>query len=76
MVAMLEYVATAVYPRPLAIPHPEHTVVLGWPDKVDLLRAPHGGGGHFFIGAGLKLDVLRLEMLLGVPQRLIETAER
>ena len=43
---------------------------------MDLLRAPHGGGGKFFVDAGLKDDVVILEMFLGFPQRFVQAPER
>ena len=44
--------------------------------EVELLRAPHRGGGQLFVDAGLEHDVLRRQVLLGLPQRLVVAAQR
>ncbi|MNV85799.1 hypothetical protein D3C71_1797810 [compost metagenome] len=41
-----------------------------------MLRAPDGGCGQVFVHAGLEHHVVRLQMLLGLPQRLIQAAQR
>ena len=75
-IAVLEDVAGTVDARAFAVPHREHAVVLGARVQVDLLRAPDGGGGEVFVDARLEHDAVRGEMLLRLPQRLVETAER
>jgi len=74
MIHVLEHVAAAVDPRPLAIPHRKHAVVPGGTDQIDLLRAPHGGRGQVFIHARHELDMTCLQELVGFPQRLVEAA--
>ena len=75
-VHVLEHVAATVHAGSLAIPQGEHPVVIRFPDQVHLLRAPHGGGGEFFVDTGLEFDVMRFEMLGCLPQRLVESAQR
>ena len=43
---------------------------------MDLLGAPQGGGREVFVDAGLELDVVLLDEALGLPQRLVEAAQR
>jgi hypothetical protein len=43
---------------------------------VDLLGAPQRGRGEVLVGAGLEFDVALLDEALGLPQRLVEAAER
>src|SRR3970040_1627070 len=73
---MLEYVATPVHSRSLAVPHAEHAVVARAGEHVQLLRAPDRGSGEIFIDAGLELHVVRREVFLRAPQRLVQSAER
>ncbi|MNY25295.1 hypothetical protein D3C86_1590700 [compost metagenome] len=73
---MLEDVAGAVHARALAVPHAEDAIELGIRIHVDLLGAPHRGGGEIFVQASLEDDVVRCKMLLGFPERLVECAER
>jgi hypothetical protein len=40
-----------------------------------LLRAPQGGGGQFFVDAGLEDDVLCLQVVFGFPQGLVVAAQ-
>ncbi|MNZ93361.1 hypothetical protein D3C78_1124230 [compost metagenome] len=67
-VGVLEHVGAAVHARALAVPDAEHAVeLLGVGIDVELLRAPDGGGGEFFVDAGLEHDVVLGQMLLGGP---------
>ena len=75
-VGVLEHVATAVHARPLAIPHAEHAVVTRAGKQVDLLRAPDRGGGQVLVDAGLELDMVRLQVLGGLPHVLVHAAQR
>jgi hypothetical protein len=70
----LKHVAGAVDARAFAVPHREHAVEFGVRIQVDLLRAPHGGSGEVFVDARLEHDLVCGEMLLRLPQRLVETA--
>ncbi|MCY1399344.1 hypothetical protein D9M71_143960 [compost metagenome] len=74
-VAVFEDVAAAIHTRALAVPHGEHAVVAGTGEQAGLLAAPTGGGGQFFVDAGLEVDVVFLEEGLGFPQALVEVAE-
>jgi hypothetical protein len=61
----------------IAVPEAEHAVELvGLRIERELLRAPHGGGAEFLVDARLEHDVLRREVLLGAPQRLVVPPER
>jgi hypothetical protein len=44
--------------------------------QVELLRAPHGGRRELFVDAWSEDDVLRCEVFLRLPQRLVVAAER
>ena len=73
---VLEDVAAAVDARALAVPEGEHAVVVGVADEVHLLRAPDGGRGEFLVHARHELHVVRFEVRLRLPERLVEAAER
>ena len=75
-VHVLEHVAAAVHARALAVPQGEHAVVVRLPDQVHLLRAPYRGGGQLLVDTGLELDVMRVEMLARLPERLVQAAQR
>ncbi|KAG0920615.1 hypothetical protein G6F32_015509 [Rhizopus arrhizus] len=75
-VGVLEHVAAAVHARALAVPHAEHAIARGAREQVQLLRAPHRRRGQVFVHAGLEHHVVRLQVLLGLPQRLIQAAQR
>ena len=77
-VGVFEHVAATVYARSFAVPDAEHTIkpVAGGRCKAELLRAPQGGGRQLFVDAWLKNDVVRLQVLLRLDQRLVITAQR
>ncbi len=75
VVRVLEHVAAAVDARPLAVPHPEHAVVLGAGVEVHLLRAPQRGRREVLVQARLEPDVRAVEEGLRLPQRQIERAQ-
>ena len=75
-VRVLEDVAAAVDARSLAVPHREHAVVFRVRVQVDLLRAPDRGGRKVFVDARLEFDVMLVEELPRLPQRLVESADR
>ena len=75
-VGVLEHVAAAVHARALAVPHREHAIDLRARVQVDLLRAPDRRRGEVLVQPGLELDVGAVEVLLRLPQRLVEAAER
>ncbi|MCY1357965.1 hypothetical protein D3C81_1247140 [compost metagenome] len=66
-VGVLEHVTGAVHARPLAVPHAEHAIEFGIRVHVDLLRAPYRGRGEILVQPGLEHDVVRGQMLLGLP---------
>ena len=76
IVGVLQDVARTVDARALAVPHAEHAIVAGAGIEVDLLGAPQGGGREVLVDAGLELDVVLLDEALGLPQRLVEAAQR
>jgi hypothetical protein len=76
IVGVLEHVARAVDAGALAVPHAEHAIVARAGVEVDLLGAPQSGGGQVLVGAGLELDVALLDEFLGLPQGLVEAAQR
>ena len=73
---VFEYVAAAVDAWTFAVPHREHAVVFRFADQGDLLCTPHGGRSELLIDAGLKLDVMRVEMFARLPQRFVQPAQR
>ena len=77
-VGMLEHVRGAVHARALAVPDAEHAVVLvgARRRKAQLLRAPDSSRRQLLVHARLKHDVLRLEVLGRLPQRLVIAAQR
>ncbi len=75
-VGVLEHIDRAVDARALAVPHREHAVALRTGEQVDLLRAPDRGGRQVFVQPGLEHHVAARQMGLGLPQRLVEPAQR
>ena len=75
-VAVVEGVARAVDPRPLAVPQREYPVITRPVEQIDLLAAPDGGGGELLVDAGLEMDVVPLQEALGLPQRMVVAPER
>ena len=75
-VAVLQRVAAAVDPRPLAVPDREDAVIFGAGKQPDLLAAPDRGRGQLLVDRRLELDVVALDKAARAPQRLVERAER
>ncbi len=75
-VSVLEHVAAAVHARAFSVPHREDAVVLGAFEHVDLLRSPHAGGGEVLVQSGLEADVVSFKVLLRLPRRLVDAAQR
>jgi hypothetical protein len=77
-IGVLEDIRAAVHTRALAIPNAKNAVVFvaAGGRKTELLGAPQGGGRQLFIDAGLKHDVLGLEVFLGLDQCLVIAAQR
>ena len=75
-VAVFEHITAAVHTRALAVPHGEYAVVTRTGEQAGLLAAPHRSGGQLFVNARLEVDVIFFEVLLGVPQALVEVAQR
>ncbi len=64
-IAVAEHVAAAVDAGALAVPDADHPVILRAGREIELLRAPDRGGGEVLVHAGLKLDIVLLEMFSG-----------
>jgi hypothetical protein len=75
-VGMLQRIGRAVDAGTLAVPDAEDAVDGGALVEIDLLAAPHGGGGEVLVDAGLELDAAALEEALGRPQCVVIGAER
>jgi len=75
MVGVAEDVAAAIHARPLAVPHRENAVVFGLRKQVQLLRAPHRGGGEILVDAVHEVDVVLHQQLLLLDQRGVEHAD-
>ena len=73
---MLQRIAAAVDPRPLAVPDREDAVIFGAGEQADLLAAPDRGRGQLLVDRRLELDVVALDKAARAPQRLVEPAER
>ena len=57
-VAVLERVAAAVDPGPLAVPHGKDAVVFGAGEQPELLAAPDRGRAELLVDRRLKADVV------------------
>jgi hypothetical protein len=75
-IAVPEYVAAAVDAGALAVPDADHAIVAGTGRQIELLRTPDRGRGEVFIHAGLKLDVVLIEVFSRGEQLLVIAAER
>ncbi len=75
-VGMFERIGRAIDPRPLAIPHAEHALMLRRANQAKLLRAPDGSRGEVFVDPGREMDAIGIEVLLRGPQRAVVDAER
>ncbi len=75
-VRVLEHVAAAIDARALPVPHRKDAIDLRALEQVELLRAPHRGGGEVFVEPGLEADVVAFEMLAGFPRGLVHRSER
>ncbi len=64
---MLQHVAGAVNARALAVPKTKHAIKFRLRQQPHLLAAPHGGRGQILVRAGLKMDVVGNQVLLGTP---------
>ena len=56
-VDMAHHVASAVHPRPLAVPQAEHAVIFALAPQLGLLAAPKRGGGQIFVQALFELHL-------------------
>ena len=75
-IAVLQRVAAAVDARSLGVPHRKDAVVFGVRKEVELLTAPNRGGAELFVDRGLKANVVLFDKAAGIPQRLVEPAQR
>src|SRR3989442_714755 len=76
VVRVLEDVAGAIDAGPLAVPHPEHAVVLRPREHVGQLSAVDRGGAEVLVEAGDEDDVVLGEQLRVALEREIEAPER
>ena len=75
-IGVAEHIAAAVDAGALAVPDADHAIIVGAGRKAELLRAPDRGRRKVFVHAGLKLDVVFVEVLAGGEQLLVVAAER
>ena len=61
-IGVAEHVAGAVDAGTFAVPEAEHAVELAFPAQLGLLRAPQRGRGDILVDAGLKADVVAIEV--------------
>ncbi len=76
VIGVFEHVAATIDSRAFAIPHGEHAVVFGAGEEVDLLGAPNRVGREVFVEPRLEVDVGAPQEFLGLPQGLIDPAQR
>src|SRR5262245_61308527 len=58
VVGMAKHVARAIQAWTLAVPHPEHPIILALLPELSLLRTPQCSGGEVLIEPGHELDVI------------------
>ena len=75
-IAVAKHVAAAVDAGALAVPDADRAIVSCTGRQVQLLRAPDRGGRQVFVHAGLKFDVVLLEVFSRGEQLLVIAAER
>ena len=76
-IGVLEHVRAAVHPWAFAVPDAKHTVeLLGLWIQIELLRTPDRRGGQLFVHAGLKDNVLAVQVLLRGPECLVVATQR
>ncbi len=75
-IGVLEDIATAIDPGPLAVPECKDAVVARAAEKIQLLRAPDRCSSKILINAGLEDNVMAVEVRLCCPQALVETTQR
>ena len=74
-IAVLQRIAAAVDPGPLAVPHGKDAVVFGAGKEPQLLAAPDRRRRHLLVDRRLKADVVALDEAARTPQRLVERAQ-
>src|SRR5260370_42544773 len=74
-IAVLQRIAAAVDPGPLAVPHGEDAVVFGAGEEAELLAAPHCGRGHLLVDRRLEADVVALDKAAPPPEPLLDPAQ-
>ena len=75
VVGVLEGVPRPVDARGLAVPHPEHAVVLRAREEPGHLTTEDGRGAEVFVQAGREHHVMRVQELPLALERLVEAAE-
>ena len=73
---MAEGVAGTVDARALAVPEREHPVVLALAADLGLLRTPDRSGCQVFVDPGHENDVVRVEVLLGLAELVVQATQR
>ena len=75
-VAVQQRVAGAREARPLAVPHAEYALIARMRVERHLLRAPDAHHRELFVLARLEMDVMPLQQVVRLPQRLVHVVER
>ena len=75
-VGVFEHVRAAVYPRALAVPNAKYPIVFVAAHRciAQLLRTPDGGCCQLFVHAGLKHDMVGLQVFFSLRQHLVVAA--
>ena len=74
-IGMFKDIATAIDSRAFAVPETKYAIGIGTGEQADLLGSPNCVGRQFFIDARPKDNLLAVQMLAGLPERLVERAE-
>ena len=74
-IGVFEHIAAAIDPGAFAIPESKYAIRLGTGEQANLLGSPKRICRQFFIDARPKDNLLPVQMLPGLPERLVERAE-
>ena len=75
-IGMFKHVHASVDAGAFAIPHAENTIVFGALKELGLLASPDSSGGQLLVYAGLKVNIVLVEIMFGLPHGLINAAQR
>src|SRR5690606_6874984 len=75
-VCMAEHIARPVYAGTLAVPERKYAVIAPLAQKLGLLRTPTGRCRQILVQTGLKGDIGCREPVPGLPELLVDSAER